>query len=76
MEFSKVRSLPDSVGEDVLKFVNESNARDAFEACTLPNVWSKMNESCVHEGIARLYPDIRPVFLVAYKLIKDKYQNG
>ena len=39
------RSLSDGVQEDVLKFVNDSTARDAFEARTLPNVWSKMNES-------------------------------
>ena len=41
-----VRSLSDGMQEDMLKSANDSTARDAFEACTLPNFWSKMSVKC------------------------------
>ena len=31
--------------EDLLKFMNNSTTRDAFEALPLPKFWSKMTES-------------------------------
>ena len=33
------------VQEDLLKFLNDYTARDAFEALPLPKFWSKMSES-------------------------------
>ena len=45
----------------MLKVVNDSTARDAFEARNLPNVWPKMNESYLYVagvpiGVLLMFP--------------------
>ena len=39
----EVRSLPDEVQEEFVKFVNDSTAKDAFDTLPLINFWSKMS---------------------------------